>query len=93
MFHLITHVVLSPPRTVKTDILLHCYGKHKGLVISRYGSSTSQGSSSERAVKGVEIPPVHLLHLETFVGFKSQSSDFAGEIHPLFFRQVAMQLG
>ena len=24
-----------------------------------------------RAAKGVEIPPVHLLHLEIFVGFKS----------------------
>ena len=40
---------------------------------------------------GVGIPPVHLLHLEIFVGFKmSQNFSFAREIHPLFSRQVAM---
>ena len=42
---------------------------------------------------GVGIPPVHLLHLEIFVGFKmSQNFFFAREINLLFSRQVAMQL-
>ena len=39
------------------------------------------------------IPPVHLLHLEIFVGFKmGQNFYFAREINSLFSRQVAMQL-
>ena len=38
------------------------------------------------------IPPVHFLHLEIFLGFKSQNFYFAREIHPLFLRQVAMKL-
>ena len=45
-----------------------------------------------RAAKGMEIPPVHLLNVENFVRFKSQSLDFARKIHPLFLRQVGMQL-
>ena len=85
VLHLVPQVVL----------LLHCqegcYGKHKGLVIGRYGSGTCSGSKSERAAKGMEIPPVHLLHLESFVRFKTQSLDFAREIYPLFLRQVGMQ--
>ena len=40
----------------------------------------------------MEIPPVHLLHLENVVRFKTQSLDFAREIYPLFLRQVGMQL-
>ena len=77
-------------------LLTHCqedgYGKHKGLVNGRYGGGTCQGSKSDRATKGVGIASVHLLHREIFVGFKSQSFDFATEIHPLFLRQVAMQI-
>ena len=69
-----------------------CYGKHKGLVIGRYGSGTCWGSKSERAAKGMEITPVHLLYLENFVRLKSQSLDFARKIYPLFLRQVGMQL-
>ena len=87
MLHLVPNVVL----------LLHCqevcYGKHKDLVIGRYGGDTCRGCKSEGAAKGVGIPPVHLLHLENFVRFKSQSLDFAREIHPLFLRLVELQLG
>ena len=31
----------------------------------------------ERVARGVGIPQVHLLHLENFVGFKSQNLDFS----------------
>ena len=33
-----------------------------------------------------------LIHLEIFVRFKSQNFYFAREIHPLFSRQVAIEL-
>ena len=89
-------VAFGTPGSIVTQ-WLHCqggcHGKHKGLVIGRYGSNTCRGSKSERAAKGMEIPPVHLLHLENFVRFKSQSLDFYREIHSLFLRQVGMQLG
>ena len=48
---------------------------------------------SERVAKSVGILQVYLVHLEIFVGFRDQSVDFSREIHPLFSRQVAMQLG
>ena len=47
----------------------------------------------ERVAKVVEIPQFHLVHLQISVGFKNQNLDFSGEIHPLFLRQVALQLG
>ena len=68
--------------TVKIDLLPHCYGKHKGLITGRYGGGICRVRSiivPERVAKGVGIPQVHLLHLEIFVGFKSQNLDFSRE--------------
>ena len=59
--------------TVKIDLLPHCYGKHKGLVIGRYGGGICRGMNiivPERVEKDVEIPQVHVLHLGIFVGLK-----------------------
>ena len=42
-----------------------------------------RASKSEIAAKGAGIPTVHLLHLKIFVELKSQSLDFARDIHLL----------